>query len=181
VCLGCESWMKADFSFRTFCFLLIVAIAAHNFEEWLTFPHFGGSMSLFGSWLGMPLQPTKSWPVRQMALIVATILPASLLLWAGTGKHFRAKAWIACFIAAIFLANVAVPHVPQSLLKGGYTPGLVTALLVNLPLCGAMLFRARSARWLTKGELGFAVMAGILLLPVGIAIAYALGEVVVGI
>lgn len=32
------------------------------------------------------------------------------------------------------LVNVVVPHVPAALFAGGYAPGVVTAVLVSLPV-----------------------------------------------
>ena len=39
------------------------------------------------------------------------------------------------------LANVIVPHVIQSVMERAYTPGIATALAVNLPLNSYLLWR----------------------------------------
>lgn len=49
-------------------------------------------------------------------------------------------------LAAVMVLNVVVPHLPAAVLTGGYVPGLVTALLINLPVATAFLVRAGAAR-----------------------------------
>lgn len=63
------------------------------------------------------------------------------------------------------LVNVFVPHVPASILFRGYTPGVVTAVLVNLPLMSALIVVALREQWVTEREA--LVFAGVV--PLGIA------------
>ena len=49
-------------------------------------------------------------------------------------------------LAVAMVVNVVVPHVPAAVLTGGYVPGVVSAVLVNLPVAASYLRRARGAR-----------------------------------
>ncbi|MEQ1724527.1 MAG: HXXEE domain-containing protein [Sphingopyxis sp.] len=163
-------------TFRTLSFLLIVVIAAHNFEEWLTFPHFGEIMSLVRAKVGLSMAAPPPWPVMQMALILVTVLPALIILWANTGRANAVKTWLICWTASIFLANVFIPHIPASFILGGYSPGVLTAVLVNLPFCMLLLMKARTEKLLTGMQLAAAVGAGFLTLPMALAAVFAISS-----
>jgi hypothetical protein len=47
------------------------------------------------------------------------------------------------------LANVLIPHIPASLVFRSYTPGVVTAVLVNLPVMGFLSVRAVREGWVS--------------------------------
>jgi hypothetical protein len=150
--------------------LLVLAIAAHNFEEWLTFPHFGELSGAMAQELGVDMKP-KPWAIVQGALVFVTIVPA-LLLILGRWSQKPLGSWLICWVASVFLANVFIPHVPAMVLFGGYAPGGVTAVLVNLTLTVFILNRARKEQLLTQCQIGLAVLAGTVSLPMAIQIAY---------
>jgi Protein of unknown function with HXXEE motif len=157
--------------------LLVFAIAAHNFEEWLTLPHFGELSGAMGQKLGLNMQP-KPWPIVQGALVFVTVAPA-LLLVLGRWSQKTWGAWLICWVASIFLANVFIPHVPAMIIFGGYAPGGLTAVLVNFPLALLVLIKARKDELLTKLQIGLAVLAGILSLPIAIQLAYTVARMFV--
>jgi hypothetical protein len=60
------------------------------------------------------------------------------------------------------LLNVAAPHVPLAIWYAGYTPGLLTAVAVNLPFLPMLLARARSERYVAPNKaIAFSVAAAI--------------------
>lgn len=138
---------------------LIPAIAAHNFEEWLTFPMFGQGASETLERFGVGLQ-SPSWPVTQLALILVTIVPALIVTYGALGRQTRTKHFLVSAIAGIFFVNVFVPHVPSAIASGSYTPGVVTATVVNLPLCLALWRSALRERLLTLQQVIGAVLFG---------------------
>lgn len=144
---------------------LIPAIAAHNFEEWLTFPLFrqdaGGTLQRLGLSLHSP-----PWAVTQFALIMVTALPALVITYAALGRQSRSKDFLVCVIAGIFFANVFLPHIPSAIAARGYTPGVVTATLVNLPLC-LMLWRSAVAEGVLslRRVMGAGVLGALALFP----------------
>jgi hypothetical protein len=50
---------------------------------------------------------------------------------------------------ATMLANVFLPHIPISIAVHGYTPGLVTAVVLNLPLLSLLLRQALRERYVS--------------------------------
>jgi hypothetical protein len=55
----------------------------------------------------------------------------------------RSRPGLVTLLAAVMLVNVVVPHVPLALISGGYAPGVVTAVLLNLPVDLLWLLRYR--------------------------------------
>jgi hypothetical protein len=47
------------------------------------------------------------------------------------------------------LANVFIPHIPASLILRSYTPGVVTAVLVNLPVMSLLAIRELREGWVS--------------------------------
>ncbi len=62
------------------------------------------------------------------------------------------------------LANVFIPHIPATLAFGEYTPGVVTAVLVNLPVMSLLLFKAVREQWVG----GVKALAYALLVPLAV-------------
>lgn len=155
--------------------VFLPAIAVHNFEEWLTTPYFPGPSAIFGSGLVAP-----SWQVMEIALVIVTLLPVAIIIWAATGLQRVYKDWAICWLASIFFINVFVPHVPASVLAAGYSPGVVTAVLVNLPLC-LLLFRyALVEGRITKPQLAGAFVVGAISLPLFILLSFGIAGALIG-
>ena len=110
------------------------------------------------------------------AAALATIVPA-ILYWIAAARGPRSR-WttVAVWCQAIFLLNIFVPHLAASLVLRRYTPGVITAVLLNLPLCW-LLFRAAlregvlSRRafgiFLLSAVVGYAALLGALLALAG--------------
>lgn len=58
------------------------------------------------------------------------------------------------------LANVFAPHLPATLVFGSYTPGVVIALLINLPVMSWLALRAVREGWVS-GRKAVAFGAGV--------------------
>lgn len=107
------------------------AFALHNLEEALAAPAYFERMA------GRLTVPWPSPAAFQAATAAVTL--AGLVLTVLAVRFDRPG--LVTVIAVVMLVNVLVPHVPLALYSGGYAPGLVTAVLLNLP---ADLF------WLTR-------------------------------
>jgi hypothetical protein len=119
-----------------------LATLSHNLEEAIWLP----AWSQHGSHLHPPVEP---FPFR-FAVMSLSLLAFVLTYLASRGGR-RSLELYAAYSAAM-LANVVVPHVLQSVLERAYTPGLATALAVNLPVNGYLLWRliVRDRRVTTK-------------------------------
>lgn len=125
---------------RLTAWLLLAAVFLHNLEEALGYAATRAEAQAF---------VRRAWPhfhapspeAFQMALLLLTLGAGAVLIWAANTARDRAG-WLAVKItAAILLANVFVPHLPAAIALGGYAPGVVTAVAINLPLSLWVLMR----------------------------------------
>jgi hypothetical protein len=105
-----------------------------------------------------------SLPRLYLALVIVTLIPALLIVWATTGRDTVAKRAAVVAVAAALLWNVFLPHVSAMILLLGYAPGGLTAVAVNLPFCLYLFRRTLSENMLTRREMTFSVFSGVLLL-----------------
>jgi hypothetical protein len=162
--------------YATLRWALIPVVAAHNFEEWLTFPIYGETMQVLATRAGIKFD-APPWERLQFALIVVTILPALVTVWASTGRQHWLKDFAVCSVASILLANVFIPHVPAAIAAGGYAPGLVTAVAINLPFVLLLLRAAVREQILPKRLVWRAVAVGAITLPLGVVGALTMSNV----
>ena len=94
------------------------------------------------------------------ALVLATLVPLGVVLWATRRPDSATRLWVALLVQAVMLLNVAW-HVAALVLIRGYSPGLITAVLVNLPLSWYVLTRALRERWLGKRAFAFLIPAAV--------------------
>ena len=108
---------------------LIIAWCIHNFEEALT----------MSKWLGIneaKLPYIKFIPlsIMQQSLPIALIFATLLLFLISILVNY--KKWdnkIFAIVLGICLVN-AIGHVLITIVFGGYSPGVITAIIINLPL-----------------------------------------------
>jgi hypothetical protein len=126
--------------------LIGLTLVLHNTEEYFTFPTFlsspGGRLSGWFSLAG-PLHISRELHV---ALVLATVLPLLVIAWAILSQH-KALLVAVLLVESVLLVNVGA-HVLASLLEGGYAPGLITAVLINLPFGIYVLRRAVREQWI---------------------------------
>ncbi len=124
--------------------LLAAAFAGHNLEEGLSYPAMRGDIAAKAHALGLPWWSPGAI-ASSAALMTLTVAGLAAMLWAARGSPTGAKRTVVRALAWVMLANVMLPHVPAAFVLGGYTPGLVTALAVNLPLTLWVLRATRAA------------------------------------
>lgn len=129
-------------SLRSMQWAFPIAVALHNSEEAIFMPR----------WLAdhrdqMSLHPASS--VIWAALLI-TALAAFVVTWLSTRKD-RQSFWAYLFFggAATMLVNVFVPHLPATLIFRRYTPGVVTAVFINLPVMTLLLSTAVRSGWVS--------------------------------
>jgi len=129
--------------FRRLQWVFPIAVTLHNAEEaiWMH----GWAANHLEDVVGRPPGATEiraALVVLTVAAFVATYLsvrrgPESIWAYLTFG-----------YIIAM-LANVFVPHVPAAIVVRGYAPGVVTAVLLNLPLMSYVALRAVRDRWVS--------------------------------
>ncbi len=117
-------------------------------------------------------------------LVWVTIIPAAVY-WVAAARGPRSR-WttVAVWCQAVFLVNVFVPHLAGAIALRRYTPGVVTAVLLNLPLSWLLLRAAvREGAVTRRALLAFgvsAVAACVLLLALTLVLMPALAGMTAG-
>ena len=107
--------------------LFPIAITIHNLEEAIWLPGFVAAHRTDLPWSVDPGQFRFALVVLTTAAWVVTYLS-----WR-TGPQTVWAYLLFGYIVAM-LVNVFVPHIPAAIMFQGYAPGVVTAVLVNLPV-----------------------------------------------
>jgi hypothetical protein len=118
---------------------LAMALAAHDLEEAIGFQRQHAEILRV-----VPFAPSVA--AAWIALAGVTAAGLLLLLWAGAGPSTPARRLALRATALVLLANVMIPHLPAAWILGGYAPGVLTAVLINLPVCGLALWALRNDR-----------------------------------
>jgi heme O synthase-like polyprenyltransferase len=129
-------------AFQRLQWLFPVAVALHNSEEAIWFPAW---------WLRysneIPAHPSPE--VARYALAALTV--AAFVVTYLSSRKGKESVWaylmFGCSIT--MLANVFIPHIPASLRFRSYTPGVATAVLINLPVMGFLSIRAVREGWVS--------------------------------
>lgn len=154
-----------------------LAVTLHNAEEWLTFPRFGDIGADFLRRLGIQVA-TPAWSATQLALLFATIVPASIALYGASRGGSRLWAWLVLFVQLQLGVNVFLPHVPAAFFLRGYAPGLLTALAINLPLSIVLVRRTVTEGRLPSRAVWLCLLAAFVAMPLAIVGLVAVASVV---
>jgi hypothetical protein len=146
--------------FRKTQWLFPIAVTLHNSEEALSMPKWVAAHSR-----PLPVHPgaTKIW-FGLLLLTLAAFAVTYLSARKGKGSLW---AYLLFGYAVAMLVNVLIPHIPATLVFREYTPGVVTAVLINLPIMGILLFQAVREQWVS----GTKAIAYALLVPLTIGVA----------
>ena len=143
--------------------LIPVLLAAHNAEEALLFPRYLPLLlgRLPQGWRAVAGALTLGQVGTALALV--TLIPLLLVIWATSRPKSTVPLWLLLLVQATVLLNV-LWHVSAAMVVfDGYSPGLVTALLINLPFSVYLLGRAARERWVSRGAM-WALLPGALLM-----------------
>lgn len=146
-----------NMSFQKLQWPFSIAVTLHNSEEALWLPAW---------WVRhakeVPVHPGAG--VFRFAIAVLTL--AAFVVTYLSEREGKESMWAYLtfgYIVAMF-ANVFIPHIPASWMFRSYTPGVVTAVLVNLPVLGFLSIRVREG-WVSGRK---AVVFGVAV-PIAIA------------
>lgn len=123
---------------------LLGALALHNLEEGLAYALLRGQMEAMLRAYGLAWWRPEPI-VFALALTFLTLAIGALAAWAATGVSTPAKVSALRAVAIVLLVNVLLPHLPAAWAFGGYAPGVVTAVLVNLPVSIWVLWKLRAS------------------------------------
>jgi ABC-type uncharacterized transport system permease subunit len=156
-------------SFARLQWFFPIAITAHNIEEAIWLPGFVAAHRTELPWTVAPVEFRFA-----LVLLTAAAWVVTYLSWR-TGPRTLWAHLLFGYIVAM-LVNVVVPHIPAAVIFRGYAPGVVTAVLLNLPVLTLLSVRAIKDGYVT-GRKAVAFAVGV---PFGIVAAlpalFALGR-----
>src|SRR5271165_116134 len=124
--------------------LIGATLVLHTTEEYLTFPAYLASADRLHRLLSPPglLQDPQN---LRIALLMATVLPLAVIAWTFLG-HRKALLVSVLFLESILVVNAGW-HIFAACVRGGYAPGVITAVLINLPFGIYVLRKAVKEQW----------------------------------
>ena len=146
-------------SFEKLQWLFPIAVALHNSEEAIWMPGWASQHHI-----QLPFTPPDVGQIR-FALFVLTLAAFAVTYF--SQRKGRQSFWAYVLFGSIItgLVNVFVPHLPATLVYRSYTPGVVTAVFVNLPLMILLALAALGERWVSGGR----AVASAVVVPLAIA------------
>jgi len=138
--------------------LFPIAVALHNSEQAVWMPGWASQHHIC-----LPSAPPGAGKLR-FALVVVTV--AAFAVTHLSKRHGKQSFWTYILLGYVvaMLVNVFVPHVPATLLYRTYTPGVITAVFVNLPVMSLLAFVAVRENWVS----GERVLVSAIVVPVAI-------------
>lgn len=124
--------IQVDFTVLSWIFA--IAITVHNIEEAIWLPQWSLSA---GRW-HHPVDPK----VFRFAVLILTLFACVCSILASIGEKHSIGAYLISGYAFAMLLNVVFPHLVASFALKKYTPGLITALIFNLPITVSLLYCA---------------------------------------
>lgn len=125
-----------------------MALLLHNLEEaYAIGPALPRIEATWGRLLGRPLT-LPSAQQYDIALAVVTGIAFGILLLA---RLWDPASYALVVLQAVMTLNV-LAHVAGAVLLVGYSPGVVTAILVEAPTSRVVFRRLREARWMSRTQ-----------------------------
>lgn len=144
---------------KALLWLVPVFLLVHNLEEALVMPAF---IEKRNSAVPGPLRdiiPSVNYKQFLTVLIIITVIPFLIaLVWRGR----KTGVYLLILFQVVMLINVFA-HVMMALFLRGYAPGLLTALLINLPFSLYLLRRAVAEGWVSKRSVALMFPLGIII------------------
>lgn len=138
---------------RRVLWLVPLLLLLHNAEEAVFFPRYLPFVlaRLPTAWRAVagPVTSGQVW----LALAIVTLVALGLTVWAQRHPESHTALWLLLLLQTSVLLNVLWHVAAAAVLFRGYAPGLVTALLLNLPFSIYLIRRAVREHWFSRGAL----------------------------
>lgn len=144
-------------SFQKLQWIFPLAVTLHNSEEALFMPNWVAAHSR-----DLPLQPSALTILSGLLLLTLAAFVVTYLC----GQNGRETVWADLLFGYLsaMLVNVFAPQLPATLVFREYTPGIATAIVINLPVMSILMFKAVRDQWVS----GVKASAYALLVPLAI-------------
>jgi hypothetical protein len=156
--------------FRKLQWLFPIAVTLHNAEEAIWLPGWDARNVVVEDVVG---RPPGAVEIRT-ALVVFTLAAFAVTYLSARRGAQSVWAYLTFGYIIAMLANVFVPHLPAAIVFRGYVPGVVTAVLINLPLMSVLAIRMVRERWVS-GWKAAAFGGGVPFLIAGVIVVWLAG------
>lgn len=147
--------------------LVPIFLAFHNLEEFLIVKGaLPGPIPTPFEWI-QRLIPVITAGQFAAALVVVTLIPCAIQLLGLLTSRRRIPVLLLIQIQVIVFLNIFV-HVVGAFIVGGYSPGLVTAVLINFPFSLFLFYHAWREHWIGPKAAALMIPIGLTLLGPGI-------------
>lgn len=133
---------------RSWYFLIGLAFALHNSEEAIAAPRMLAMMQARGPSLLRSFYAGIEVSELRVSLFILTALGLFLALMAARNEESTSGAYIMLVFAALIGLN-ALMHIALAVTFRTYMPGLITAILLTLPLSLLVLAHGFRERWVS--------------------------------
>jgi hypothetical protein len=158
-------------TFRRLQWLFPIEVTLHNAEEAIWMPR-----CTAGHAVQLPVRPPGVAEILA-ALVVVTVAAFGVTYLCAHRGPESIWAYLTFGYIVAMLANVFVPHVPAAIVFHGYSPGLVTAVLINLPVMSILAFRMLREGWVHGWKVAvFGI--GVPLMLGGVIVAWVAGQII---
>ncbi|MFZ2538734.1 MAG: HXXEE domain-containing protein [Oscillospiraceae bacterium] len=151
--------------YRKALWLATLLLVVHNVEEFMTMPPF---ISRHGQDLPTLIRKATAMSSEQfsVALIIVTLFAFLFTFWGSNSEANGTGMFLAITTQIILLIN-AVQHIIASIWLGIYTPGVLTAIILYLPLLSYLILRALKEGYISKKLIIYSFILGtFMLLPI---------------
>lgn len=131
---------------RSWCFILSFAWVLHNSEEWLLATQMLQFMQSDAPEFVRHVYAGITVPELRAVLLILTSVVLLVIATAASFASTVTAAFGTMVLAALLGLN-AVFHIALFIDTGAYAPGLVTGVMVSLPIAVVLLVQARRQRW----------------------------------
>lgn len=153
--------LDARVSLRRLFQLGILVLAIHNAEEALTAPGWlQAALPRIRDLFGVTPREQPSASQLYVALVLATVLPAVWVVLAMSGERKSVRVYSLMTLYSILFWNAWFPHIALALALVSYTPGVVTAVVLNVPFTLYLFRRAFRDGYVEKRGFAVAVVLG---------------------
>jgi uncharacterized protein with HXXEE motif len=137
---------------RRLLWCIPVLLLVHNAEEALTMPYYLPIVRAEAPALLQPVVARMSYEIFAWGLGFATLIPFVVVACAATRPEAKPAQWAAALIQSVVALNV-LSHLAAAVMLRGYTPGLATAVLLNLPFSVYFFGQVVRTGWLPRRAL----------------------------
>jgi hypothetical protein len=140
-----DSSLMPTLSRNTVLVLIGATLELHTGEEFLTFPAYLSSAHRL-PWLLPPPEFLQNAQSQRVAVVMAAVLPLAVIACAILRPR-KALLVSVLFLECILLVNAGW-HIFAAWVRGGYAPGVITAVMINLPFGVYVLRNAVKEQWI---------------------------------